>query len=263
MPSLFSAFFRAGQVIETFRGNGVYQPAVEEAISKLNDGRWVCFSVPILFLLIGAQQLATYSITGSHVPRGQSQSTVSEPRGWVIPLQMGNVSPHFRSLSQLPVVQTPTIMFRGRILMDAETLPTIIPIWLSHFDKIMPESRSFPRFIPRLLGPRQQPQPVRPTITFGEPFTFSKGTLERLNEYRLKRPSLSSRIPLGTSGGVAVGTEGTLRLIRDAVPSGMIAHHLDAAGVLKLRSDLTSELQYALGALGESAQMTEAQKQQS
>lgn len=38
---LLSGFFRAGQVIETFRGKGVYQLAVEEAIQKLNNARWV------------------------------------------------------------------------------------------------------------------------------------------------------------------------------------------------------------------------------
>jgi hypothetical protein len=40
--SAFSAFFRAGQVLETFRGRGVYQPAVDTAIEKLNEGQWVC-----------------------------------------------------------------------------------------------------------------------------------------------------------------------------------------------------------------------------
>lgn len=38
--------------------------------------------------------------------------------------------------------------------MDAQTQPTIIPIWLSHFDLLMPEPRAHPRFIPRLLSPR-------------------------------------------------------------------------------------------------------------
>lgn len=42
MPgSVFSAFFRKGQVLETFRGQGIFQPAVDTAISKLNDGAWV------------------------------------------------------------------------------------------------------------------------------------------------------------------------------------------------------------------------------
>ena len=150
--------------------------------------------------------------------------------------------------------------------MDAETPPIIIPIWLSHFDKIMPEPRSFPRFVPRLLGPRQHlPQPVRPTITFGEVFTFSPTIVERLREYRLRRPHASSRVPLGRSGNVVVvgGTESTMGLLsaRDEVPSGMMAHRLDEAGVLKLRSDITSELQNALRALGESVNATGGRKE--
>jgi monolysocardiolipin acyltransferase len=39
--SVFSAFFRYGQVLETFRGQGIYQPSVDYAIAKLNDGGWV------------------------------------------------------------------------------------------------------------------------------------------------------------------------------------------------------------------------------
>jgi hypothetical protein len=40
--SVFSAFFREGQVLETFRGRGIYQPAVDTAIEKLDQGQWVC-----------------------------------------------------------------------------------------------------------------------------------------------------------------------------------------------------------------------------
>ena len=39
--SVSSAFFRNGQVIETFRGRGIRQPAVDLAIEKVNDGGWV------------------------------------------------------------------------------------------------------------------------------------------------------------------------------------------------------------------------------
>lgn len=41
--------------------------------------------------------------------------------------------------------------------------------------------------------------------------------------------------------------------VRDEIPSGMMAHSLDSAGVLKLRSDMTAELQQALEALGRTA----------
>ncbi|SRR5258705_11270440 len=40
-PRIFSSFFRAGQVIETFRGRGIYQPAVNDAVRKLDEGAWI------------------------------------------------------------------------------------------------------------------------------------------------------------------------------------------------------------------------------
>lgn len=37
----FSEFFRQGQVLETFRGNGIRQHAVDRSIELLNQGEWV------------------------------------------------------------------------------------------------------------------------------------------------------------------------------------------------------------------------------
>lgn len=37
-----SKFFSLGQVIETVRGGGVFQPAIDDAIKKLGQGEWVC-----------------------------------------------------------------------------------------------------------------------------------------------------------------------------------------------------------------------------
>jgi monolysocardiolipin acyltransferase len=36
-----SWFFKAGQVIETHRGKGIYQDAIDLAAQKLDNGRWV------------------------------------------------------------------------------------------------------------------------------------------------------------------------------------------------------------------------------
>lgn len=38
---LFSRFFNNGQVIDTIRGGGIFQPAVDKAIELLEDGEWV------------------------------------------------------------------------------------------------------------------------------------------------------------------------------------------------------------------------------
>ena len=39
--SVFSTFFRLGQTIETFRGQGIYQKAVDAASHKVDNGGWV------------------------------------------------------------------------------------------------------------------------------------------------------------------------------------------------------------------------------
>lgn len=36
-----SAFFNKGQTLETFRGRGIFQPAIDTAIAKLGETRWV------------------------------------------------------------------------------------------------------------------------------------------------------------------------------------------------------------------------------
>src|SRR4051812_36446416 len=41
---LHSKFFTLGQVIETVRGGGIFQPAIDEAIQKLQAGEWVRLS---------------------------------------------------------------------------------------------------------------------------------------------------------------------------------------------------------------------------
>jgi len=41
LARVFSTFFKLGQTLETFRGRGIYQASVDEAIEKLNMGHWV------------------------------------------------------------------------------------------------------------------------------------------------------------------------------------------------------------------------------
>ncbi|PIL32579.1 hypothetical protein GSI_05282 [Ganoderma sinense ZZ0214-1] len=113
---VFSTFFRYGQVIETFRGGGIFQPAVDDAIRKLNCGEWA-----------------------SKV--NQESNDIEKP-----------------SAAKL-------LRFKwgiGRILMEAQRPPVIIPMWLTGFDKLMPEGRPFPyKFLPR--------PGATLSVTFGEP----------------------------------------------------------------------------------------------
>ncbi|GAA95469.1 uncharacterized protein L969DRAFT_85147 [Mixia osmundae IAM 14324] len=120
---LFTAFFSAGQTIETHRGAGIYQHAIDVAIEKLNAGHWL------------------------HI----------YPEGYV-----GQTSPTTGKLRRFK-------WGLARLLLEANhALPheqgvEIVPIFIQGFEKVMPEERGFPRFLPR-LGQRI-------TITFGEPVT--------------------------------------------------------------------------------------------
>lgn len=119
--SVFSAFFRNGQVIETFRGEGIFQPALDAAIDKLNQGHWVH--------LFG-------------------EGKVCQPPRY----------PQVNGVTHLQRFKWGV----GRVVMEANVLPLIIPMWLTGFDKLMPEGRPIPlKFLPK-LG-------VKLGVAFGDP----------------------------------------------------------------------------------------------
>lgn len=119
--SLFSAFFRNGQVLETFRGNGIFQPSVDIAIKQLNEGNWVH--------LFG-------------------EGKVNQPPNY----------PRSHGVARLPRFKWGV----GRILMETAIPPVIIPMWLTGFDKLMPEHRVSPyKYFPK-LG-------IRLGVAFGDP----------------------------------------------------------------------------------------------
>ncbi|KAI0077991.1 acyltransferase-domain-containing protein [Panus rudis PR-1116 ss-1] len=111
---LLSTFFRNGQVIETFRGGGIFQQAVDIAIRKVNEGAWVH--------LFG-------------------EGKVNQPL-----LQSSNRGDSEQHAHQL-------LRFKwgvGRIVMEARVPPVIIPMWLTGFDQLMPEGRpGIRKFFPR------------------------------------------------------------------------------------------------------------------
>jgi len=119
---LYSTFFRMGQTIETFRGKGIYQPAVDTAIDMLNQGCWI------------------------HL---YSEGKVCQPNTYAHDAD-GNAT-----LSRFK-------WGIGRIIMEANIPPIIIPMWLTGFEKVMPEGRPFPyKYMPQ-FG-------THISITFGDP----------------------------------------------------------------------------------------------
>ncbi|KAH7102450.1 acyltransferase-domain-containing protein [Auriculariales sp. MPI-PUGE-AT-0066] len=144
-----SSFFRYGQVIKTFRGQGIWQDALNVAIDKIDSGEWI------------------------HVfPEGKVNQTLSN--------------------------QAQLLRFKwgiGRLLMDAQQTPLIIPMWLTGrscgsgvpstaltkvtppgFDQALPEDRGFPRFLPRLRK--------NISITFGDPFSATNQVEATLAKWR-------------------------------------------------------------------------------
>ncbi|ODO10724.1 hypothetical protein I350_01321 [Cryptococcus amylolentus CBS 6273] len=111
-------FFNLGQVIETHRGGGIFQEAVDRAVQLLQDGSWI------------------------HIfPEGKVNQQLTNPAGGLLRFKWGI----------------------GRIIMDSQVMPEIIPIWISGFDQIMNETRGSPRFIPR--------PGAKISITVGQPLT--------------------------------------------------------------------------------------------
>jgi len=119
---VFSTFFRYGQVLETFRGRGIYQVAVDNAIEKLNQGDWIH--------LFG-------------------EGKVNQPDAYLKNENAMAILPRFK-------------WGVGHILSSTFKPPIIIPMWITGFDKLMPEGRVFPfKYFPRIGA--------RLSVTFGKP----------------------------------------------------------------------------------------------
>ncbi|KXN87953.1 Tafazzin [Leucoagaricus sp. SymC.cos] len=118
----FSTFFRLGQTLETFRGKGIHQHAVDYAIEQLDKGNWV------------------------HL---YSEGKVNQPDTY--PRDKNGVA-------HLPRFKWGV----GRMIMESQVPPVIIPMWLTGFDRLMPEGRPFPyKYLPH--------SGAELSITFGNP----------------------------------------------------------------------------------------------
>jgi len=102
----------------------------------------------------------------------------------------------------------------GRILMETNVTPTVIPMWISGFDKLMPEGRAFPyKYLPRIGA--------RLTVTFGKP----------VPHHELKE-ALSLKMPSKRNGATKAhgGVEQVYAsLVRQKV-TAVIHRHVEALG---------------------------------
>jgi monolysocardiolipin acyltransferase len=91
--------------------------------------------------------------------------------------------------------------------MDSARLPTIIPIWISGFEQVMPDTRKYLRFLPR--------PGKKISITIGDPITSKIEPL--VNEWkRLAALEKRGGKSLGVGGEWSGATEKVLSGIRDA-----------------------------------------------
>ncbi|CEQ38742.1 SPOSA6832_00199, partial [Sporobolomyces salmonicolor] len=155
-------FFEKGQVIETFRGKGIYQEAIDEATRKLDQGNWVRVSFSLQWTDgVNKQKLIKREEQVHIFPEGKiKQDTLHDVRRfkWGV----------------------------SRILMECETTPLIVPVWIkglrpvpvAGFEQVMDEPRVYPNFLPN--------RNKDVTILFGAPLNASVDPL--LASYRAKFP---------------------------------------------------------------------------
>lgn len=91
---IFSKFFTLGQVIETVRGGGIFQPAIDEAIKKLQAGDWVSTGPGSVVHIHGAHVSDVSSLaglSGPHLPGRKGQPGLAASSRRTDTVQMGNV----------------------------------------------------------------------------------------------------------------------------------------------------------------------------
>lgn len=182
-------------MLETFRGNGIFQPSVDIAIKRLNEGHWVH--------LFG-------------------EGKVNQPPNY----------PRTNGVARLPRFKWGV----GRILMETAVPPLIIPMWLTGFDKLMPENRSFPyKYFPR-LG-------IRLGVAFGDPIPVEEITAA-LSASLITEGSVESNLSHGLQSGGWVGRR--VMQAEERFASGCEQkRHMDM-----MRSDVTAIVQRAVETLG-------------
>ncbi|KAI1106910.1 hypothetical protein F4804DRAFT_299445 [Jackrogersella minutella] len=160
---LLGSFFYSGQVLPTHRSQhsphgGLFQPTIPEAIRLLSSGP---FDTPVSEPSGDSHDVPdpftsgnlTFTTTGTD--RYVSPSIYAQNRhSWV------HIFP------EACVHQHPKMFLRyfkwgvSRLILESEPMPDVLPMFVDGAQRVMPEDRTFPRFLPRF--------PVRFRVAFGE-----------------------------------------------------------------------------------------------
>ncbi|GAB1320259.1 Lyso-phosphatidylcholine acyltransferase [Madurella fahalii] len=190
---LFSSFFNYGQVLPCHRlkhspFGGPFQPCVAQAIRLLSTPPSPSPPTP--------QSPAWYTTTGTDVIPSPLTHAQHRRHSWVHVFPEGMVHQH---------ASTDLRYFKwgvARLILESDPAPDVLPMFIDGTQRVMPEDRAFPRFLPR-IGKK-----VR--VGFGEVLDYEAtfGDLRRRWEglVRLEQERISSGGTRGGGGG-GVGEE--------------------------------------------------------
>lgn len=156
-PRLFANFFTYGQVLPTHRlkhsqHGGLFQPTFTEAIRLLSSpstpppapsSQTSLPSDPFTSGALTYTYPKTYTTTGQDVVPSPSIHPVNR-HSWIHIFPEGAVHQH-------PALDTRYFKWGvSRLILESEPLPDVVPIFIDGFQHVMPEDRTFPRFLPRI-----------------------------------------------------------------------------------------------------------------
>ncbi|KAL1301541.1 hypothetical protein AAFC00_005780 [Neodothiora populina] len=198
-----SFFFTIGNTLPCHRAahspyGGLFQPTMTQAIRLLSNGP---FAAPPVVP-------SETSLTRADIPDpfSDSQLTYSTNGQDSFPAPSAYANRRFAWVHIFPegkVHQKTDKTMRyfkwgvSRLILEADTVPDLVPIWIEGFDSVMHESRTFPRFIPR--GNNDV------SVTFGEKVDMEA----RFGDLRSKWQQLKAKVP------AKAGQPDELGVIRD------------------------------------------------
>ena len=149
--SLFATFFNYGQVLPTHRSKhspfgGPFQPAVTQAIRLLSSQPFSQPPPPPSHAHISdpfTTGALTYTTTGTDIFPAPSVHPRNR-HAWVHVFPEGLVHQH--PSSDLRYFKWGV----ARLILEAEPAPDVLPMFIDGTQRIMPEHREFPRFVPRV-----------------------------------------------------------------------------------------------------------------
>ncbi|KAK4192099.1 putative lysophosphatidylcholine acyltransferase [Podospora australis] len=133
----FASFFTAGQVLPCHRAKhsqfaGLHQPAMTQAIRLLSSPS------------VTASSPETYTTTGTDSIPSPLTHPLYRKHSWVHVFPEGLVHQH-------PDVDLRYFKWGvARLILEADPVPDILPMFIDGTQRVMPEDRGFPRFLPRI-----------------------------------------------------------------------------------------------------------------